>query len=74
VRLSTPAAILIGSLLVVGAILLHGQSHPNPHYTLASNNGLLVRMDTRDGQTVACLPGEDDSGERIVVTCTGKRP
>ena len=72
--LGTPAAILIGFIVLAAAVLLEGQLNPNPRYTLTPEGGLLVRLNTQTGETVVCLPGSDDSTQRVLVSCTGRRP
>jgi hypothetical protein len=75
VRLGTPSAILLGFILLAAAVVLEGRLNPNPRYSLTSSGtGLLIRLDTRNGEAVACLPGSDDSSQKIVVSCTGMQP
>ena len=74
-RLGTPAAIVIGFILLAVAVLVEGRLNPSPRYTLTSNGtGLLFRLDTRNGETVACLPGTDDSSQKVLLSCTGRAP
>jgi hypothetical protein len=75
VRLGTPVAIVIGFFVLAAAIVLDGQLNPTSRYSLTSSGGLLVRLDTRSGETVVCLPGRDESRQSILlVACTRKQP
>ena len=73
-RLGTPVAILIGFFVLAATVLLEARLNPNPRYTLTSNGGLLVRLNTQNGETVVCLPGSDDSSQKVLVSCTGMQP
>ncbi len=71
-KVLTQVAALLAALLVAGAIVYHAQTQ---RFQLASGEGgVIVRLDTRTGQTAVCLAHRlNDQYGTVVAPCTGRR-
>lgn len=73
-KLSTPSALILAALILAVALFVDGELSRSPRFAISSASGVLVRIDTRTGETSVCILGRDSSSAKLVAPCTGLRP
>jgi hypothetical protein len=69
-RFAIPAAIVLGSALIAGAIVYHARQ---PRFALGGPGMSAVeRLDTRSGTVTWCMPERSADGAAILYRCDGK--